>query len=165
MANNSSRLGVSRSITALSNMIDKDLQFLSLTSPVRTRTTRTLSKPNPFFHDLSTTLELSTSFADPLSQKVDAHQSFREMGTCSLYGDEHANAFESGSRRTNGEVGTGLIEASSAPPVFKLPVGSNVIIRNKVGLTSSWDGQTCPRPKHGKTPLLGLVQGPSQCSF
>jgi len=41
------------------------------------------------------------------------------MGTDSLCGVEHFNAFELGSRRTNGEEGTGLIEASSVPPVFK----------------------------------------------
>jgi len=65
---------------------------------------------------------------------VHAHQSFREMGIRSLYGGKHVNAFESGSRRTNGEVGTGLIEASTAPPAGKLPVGSKVVICNMIGL-------------------------------
>jgi len=53
------------------------------------------------------------------------------MGANSLYGVEHVNAFESGSRRTSGEVGTGLIEAASAPKVFKLPVDSKIIIRKQ----------------------------------
>jgi len=67
------------------------------------------------------------------------------MGSKSIYGMEHVNAFESGSWRTNGEVGTGLIEASSGPPVFKLPVGSKVMLRSMIGLASLWEGQNCPR--------------------
>jgi len=95
---------------------------------------------------------------------VHAHQSFREMGTRSLYGGKHVNAFESGSRRTNGEVGTGLIEASTAPPAGKLPVGSKVVICNMIGLASSWEGRNCPTLPRGKKPLLGLLKGPRHCS-
>jgi len=89
---------------------------------------------------------LSPNFANPPSQKANAYQSFGEMGTRSLYGGEHINAFESGSRRANGEVGIGLNEASTAPPACKLPVGSKVIIRNmmasphrgRVGTVQGW---------------------------
>jgi len=106
---------------------------------------QTSSKPSPFFPETSTTSELSPNFANPPSQKVNTYQSFGEMGTRSLYGGEHVNTFESGSRRTNGEVGTGLNEASTAPPACKLPVGSKVFIRNMVA-----------SPHRGK---VGIVQG------
>merc|ERR1712007_13113 len=48
---------------------------------------------------------------------------------------------------------TGLPGALTAPPAFKLPVGSKVIIRNMIGLDSLWEGRNCPRLERGKKPL------------